>query len=73
MAIKHTIRTKTGTETLTMTAGEAIHQNCIDCCGFQPYEVRRCTAYLCPLWPFRNGPGRADRSRESVGERATER
>jgi hypothetical protein len=30
---------------------------CLDCCGGQPGEVRRCLALTCPIWPFRMGTG----------------
>ena len=33
----------------------AIRANCIDCCGGQLSEVRKCTAVTCPLWPMRMG------------------
>ena len=38
----------------------AIRRKCIDCCGGSFKEVRLCTSYTCPLFPFRLGknPGR---------------
>jgi hypothetical protein len=33
----------------------AIRRNCIDCCGGEPGEVRKCVAVSCPLWPMRMG------------------
>lgn len=30
-----------------------IREKCLDCCGGQPSEVRRCTAIGCALWPLR--------------------
>lgn len=33
----------------------AIRQKCLDCCCFQPSEVRNCTASKCPLYPYRTG------------------
>jgi hypothetical protein len=30
-----------------------IREKCLDCCCGQAAEVRRCTAYQCPLWPYR--------------------
>jgi hypothetical protein len=33
----------------------AIRKKCLDCCCFQPSEVRECTAYTCDLWPYRLG------------------
>lgn len=32
-----------------------IRERCLDCCGFQQGEVRKCTAYKCPSWPYRMG------------------
>lgn len=34
---------------------KAIRARCLDCCCFQPSEVRKCTAVNCPSWPFRMG------------------
>ena len=33
----------------------AIRARCLDCCGFQEGEVRRCPSKDCPLWKFRFG------------------
>ena len=43
---------------------EAIRARCLDCCCFQPSEVRKCVAVDCPSWPFRMGtnPFRAKRT-----------
>lgn len=38
-----------------MTVLEAIRARCLDCCCFQPSEVRKCTSVDCPSWPFRMG------------------
>lgn len=32
-----------------------IRKNCLECCGFQASEVRKCVATTCPLWPYRMG------------------
>ena len=32
-----------------------IRAKCLDCVGYQPVEVRKCTAKACFLWPFRMG------------------
>lgn len=47
-------------KTLLSLGGEtspikAIRAHCVDCCGGSTSEVRKCTAYRCPLWPFRMG------------------
>lgn len=42
-------------EIKVMTRGDAIRAICLDCCCFQRIEVTKCTAYDCPLWPFRLG------------------
>ena len=31
----------------------AIKAKCLDCCGYQPAEVKRCTTVTCPLHKFR--------------------
>ena len=33
----------------------AVRSHCIDCCGGQAAEARKCTATACPLWAFRMG------------------
>jgi hypothetical protein len=37
------------------SASKAIRAKCIDCCGGQLTEVRKCVAIHCALWPFRMG------------------
>ena len=32
-----------------------IRAKCLDCCGGQPFEVRKCVAVDHPLWPVRMG------------------
>ena len=34
---------------------KAIRAHCLDCCGGQAGEVRKCTATGCALWPLRMG------------------
>ena len=34
---------------------QAIRHKCLDCCVYQPLEVRECTVSTCGLWPFRFG------------------
>jgi hypothetical protein len=34
---------------------QAVRAKCLDCCGDQPGEVRKCVAVTCPIWPFRMG------------------
>lgn len=36
----------------------AIRNHCLECCGWQSAEVRRCTAPKCWLYPYRMGSGR---------------
>jgi len=31
----------------------AIKAKCLDCCCWQPNEVRQCTSVTCPLWRYR--------------------
>ncbi|MBL7180272.1 MAG: hypothetical protein ISS65_08715 [Desulfobacterales bacterium] len=55
MAVKHRIKANGngGTKIMKLTARRAIIEHCKECMGFQGAEVRRCTAKLCPLYPFR--------------------
>jgi len=55
MAVKHRIRADENgkTKIMKLTARRAIIEHCKECMGFQVAEVRRCTAKLCPLFPFR--------------------
>lgn len=52
----------------------AIRANCIDCCGGQSGEVRKCVATACPLWPLRMGvfPARLRAYANAQAEAATE-
>lgn len=38
-----------------MTPLKAIRLKCIDCCGGQRLEPKRCSARDCPLWEYRLG------------------
>lgn len=38
-----------------ITRGKAIRLKCLDCCGGNNAEVRRCPAINCPLWRYRMG------------------
>ena len=57
MAIKHTIRANgfERTKEVSLTPIKAIRLFCIECMGFQLAEIPKCTAPLCPLFPFRMG------------------
>jgi hypothetical protein len=60
---------------------KALRARCLDCCCFQPTEVRKCVSVECPSWPFRMGanPFRekrvlsADQRREMVDRLARAR
>lgn len=34
---------------------KAVREKCIDCCGGNRAEVRRCPSVNCPLWRYRMG------------------
>lgn len=34
---------------------KSIRAKCLDCCGGNEAEARKCTAMDCPLWPLRMG------------------
>ena len=55
MAVRHRIRANGNgkTKIISLTARRAIIEFCKECMGFNANEVRRCTAPLCPLYPFR--------------------
>ncbi len=55
MAVKHRIRADEygNTKVMTLSARRAIIEHCKECMGFQIAEVRRCTANLYTLYPFR--------------------
>ena len=42
---------------------EAIRRHCVECCGDNAKEVRRCQCPDCKLWPYRFGI-RPDTARE---------
>lgn len=35
------------------TLKAAVRAKCLDCCGHDQSEVRKCVSVDCPLWPFR--------------------
>lgn len=41
-----------------ITRGKAIRLKCLDCCGGNNAEVRRCPVTCCPLWRYRMGSER---------------
>jgi hypothetical protein len=55
MAVKHTFKCKNGTKTKELTGMSAIREKCLDCCGWNEAEVRKCTVTDCALFPFRFG------------------
>jgi hypothetical protein len=66
MALRHTIRDARGnTKTLRLTFRTAIRAFCYECTGFNYYEVEKCTAPLCPLYPFRNAKARKGQVKQS--------
>lgn len=46
----------------------AIREKCIDCCCGSVYEVEKCTAERCPLWPWRFGKNPYKKKREYTEE-----
>lgn len=57
MSVKHTIRKdgKGNTKTVRLTPLTAIRSFCLECLAWSSDEVEKCTAPLCPLFPFRSG------------------
>ena len=57
MAVTHTIKDRDGNlvEIKGYRKAIAIRKFCMECLGYSWAEVQRCTAPLCPLFPFRLG------------------
>ena len=57
MPIKHKIRMKEDgkLKEVALSPNRAIHFQCIECMGWSSHEVKECTDYHCPLYPFRMG------------------
>lgn len=45
-----------------------IRAKCLDCCGGQQSEVRKCVATACPLWPYRMNANPFHSAREMTDE-----
>lgn len=76
MAIRHKIRTAKGEIVeVELTPRKAVRTFCIECMGFQVNEVTKCTAPLCPLYPFRMGDAHAmsAEQRKTIGEMTRKR
>ena len=55
MAIKHTILTKEGVVSKTLTPMSAIRAKCMECSNFQWSEIKECPILDCALWVYRFG------------------
>ena len=51
-----------------VSRSKAIRLKCIDCCGGNMAEVRKCPAENCPLWRFRMGREVKDENSEFSDE-----
>ena len=51
-----------------ITRGKAIRLKCLDCCGGNNAEVRRCPATNCPLWRYRMGNEKKAQEAAEPGE-----
>lgn len=71
---------KTGTihDTLTgydfredepLQRAKAIHMKCLECCGGNSAEVRRCEITDYPLWPWRSGKQPSQNAQEGQNQR----
>ena len=56
MAIRHKVKIDDQGHTIDiiLTPESAIHFYCLECVGFEPEEVKKCTAKKCHLYRFRN-------------------
>lgn len=54
---------------------KVIRERCLDCCVYQPSEVRLCQSKDCSLWPYRmgNNPFRARKMTDDQKQAATQR
>ena len=48
----------------------AVRQNCVECCGGNQADVRRCRLAWCPMWPYRMGSNPFHRREVSDEQRA---
>lgn len=55
-----------GLSSMRRTPLKSIRDKCLDCCCYQPKEVRLCTAKDCPLWLYRMGKRPAADKTENV-------
>jgi len=55
MAVQHTFIGKNGMKSKNLTGMSAIREKCLECCGWQSAEVRKCPCKECVLYPFRFG------------------
>jgi hypothetical protein len=46
---------------------DVIREKCLDCSGYQPSEIARCTAIACSLWPYRMGTNPFSNRKGNVG------
>lgn len=51
---------------------KAIKEFCLECCGYNSNDVKKCTAPLCPLYAFRNGHNPYRKGREYTEEEKIE-
>ena len=49
-----------------VSRSKAIRLKCIDCCGGNMAEVRKCPATNCPLWRYRMGKEIKDACEENI-------
>jgi hypothetical protein len=56
--MKVAIMGKKGLKILDFNRRKAIHERCLNCSTWNPYEVTECTFLDCPLYSFRTGKGR---------------
>ena len=77
MAVKHDIHDgKGGKITVKTSPIKAIRLFCIECMGYQVAEIPRCSAPLCPLFPYKMGDAHKEMSaeqRKRIGDATRER
>jgi hypothetical protein len=71
MAITHDIHDgKGGKRTVKTTPIKAIRLFCRECMGYQQAEITRCSAPLCPLFPYKMKNAHSGKSEEYLKTRS---
>ena len=56
--MKVSIMSKDGLRVINLNRRKAIHERCLNCSCWNPFDVTNCTFSDCPLYEFRTGKGK---------------